>query len=65
MRRIPGSHAPNIKNSSSKHLSVFTKYRPIVRCVSGEMLQQWANANVKGASAEIKRRADKHAKAKS
>lgn len=62
MRRIPGSHAPNIKNRSSKHLSVFTKFKPIVRCVNGEILQRWANANVRGASAEIKRRAEKKSK---
>lgn len=62
MRRVPGSHAANIKNRSSKQLSVFTGFRPIVRCVNNETLQRWANNSARGASAEVKRRAEKRAK---
>lgn len=64
MRRIPGTHAPNVKNRSSKNLSCFTKMRPIVRCINTEQLNRWANANVTGAAKELSRRrakADKKA----
>ena len=59
MRRAAGSHAPNIKNRSSKHLSVFTKRKPIVRCVNNAQLEKWANLNIAGAYAELKRRQEK------
>ena len=53
MRRIPGDHAPNTKNRSSKHLSMLTKIRPMVRCMSNEALSK---GNVDRAAREIERR---------
>jgi hypothetical protein len=58
MRRLPGSHIPNIKNRSSKHLSWLTKIKPIVRSASNEQLQQWNNNNP-DVTREIQRRAKK------
>jgi hypothetical protein len=55
MVRTPGSHIPNIKNRSSKHLIPFTKIRPIVRCVSNEQLQKWNNGSYE-VTKEIQRR---------
>jgi len=54
MRRLPGEHAPNAKNRSSKHLTWLTKVRPLVRSLSNEAL---ANTNCDGAANEIARRA--------
>lgn len=53
-----------LKNRSSKdlHWLVGPGTKPIMRCVSGCQLQQWANQEVKGAIPEIKRRKDKRAK---
>ena len=62
MRRLPGSHVPNIKNRSSKQNTWLTKLRPIMRCVSNEQLNAWSNKNVVGAHAEITRRQTKRAK---
>lgn len=58
MRRLPGSHTPNIKNRSSKHLSWLTKIKPVVKCISNEQLQQWNNNNP-DVTREIQRRAKK------
>jgi hypothetical protein len=46
----------NIKNRSSKHFICLTKIKPIIRCISNEQLNDWANKNIVGAQAEIKRR---------
>lgn len=62
MVRLPGSHSPNIKNRSSKQYCWLTKMKPIVRCVSNEQLQQWANNNVPGANKELKRRQNRSTK---
>jgi hypothetical protein len=62
MRRLPGSHVPNVRNRSSKQNIWLTKLRPIMRCVSNEQLNDWSNRNVVGAHAEIKRRQEKRAK---
>ena len=61
MIRTPGSHAPNIKNRSSKNLIPLTKIRPIVRCVSNAQLQAWNNGDP-DVSKEIRRRTEKKAK---
>ena len=60
MVRIPGEHAPNIKNRSSKHLICLTKHRPYLRTVSNEELDKLAG--VPGAAKESKRRINKRAK---
>lgn len=39
MVRIPGGHAPNIKNRSSKHLIWFTKMKPALWSMGGEQLR--------------------------
>jgi hypothetical protein len=62
MRRLPGSHEPNNKNRSSKHLHWLTKIRPIVRCVSNEQLNKWAGKNSLNINAEIERRKKRRAK---
>lgn len=55
MIRTPGSHTPNVKNRSSKHLIPLTKHRPIVRCVSNAQLNAW-NTGDMDVSREIRRR---------
>lgn len=40
MIRTPGSHAPNIKNRSSKQNFKLTKHKPVVRSWSREMLNK-------------------------
>jgi hypothetical protein len=60
MQRLPGSHPPNIKNRSSKHLAWLTKMKPAIRSVSNEQLQQWSNNP--DAIKEIQRRAKKSKK---
>lgn len=62
MIRLPGSHVPNIKNRSSKHLFCLTKIKPILRCVNNELLTKMANNNISGAHNEIARRQKKRAK---
>lgn len=47
MRRLPGSHAPNIKNRSSKHLSWLTGIRPIYRSMSKAALEEIMKADSK------------------
>ncbi len=59
MRRIPGSHAPNIKNRSSKHLSWLTKMKPIVKSMSNEAL---AESKLPEAHKELNRRQKKREK---
>ena len=38
MRRLPGSHEPNNKNRSSKHLGWLTKIKPAIKSLSNEAL---------------------------
>jgi len=38
MRRLPGSHDPNNKNRSSKHLNLLTGLRPAIRSKSNKYL---------------------------
>ena len=59
MIRLPGSHAPNIKNRSSKHLGWLTKMKPIVRSLSNAALNE---LNTPAANKEKKRREVKRAK---
>lgn len=60
MVRIPGSHVPNIKNRSSKHLIPLTKVKPAVRSMSNAMLEEIAKGDGKHrcrvAEAELERR---------
>lgn len=60
MVRVPGEHAPNIKNRSSKHLICLTKNRPYIRSVNNELLEKLAGAP--GVAKEARRRANKRAK---
>jgi len=53
MTRIPGSHAPNIKNRSSKHLIILTKHKPAVKSMSNEELMKYTS---KEAADERRRR---------
>ena len=59
MVRVPGEHAPNVKNRSSKHLICLTKVRPIVRSMSNEALKAWFSSE---ARTELNRREKKRAK---
>ena len=49
MRRIPGTHVPNIKNRSSKQLIWFTKIKPVERSMSNEQLKDLSNKGYKPA----------------
>lgn len=60
MIRIPGSHMPNIKNRSSKHLIPLTKCKSVFKSMSNEELKKFS-AHPDGMK-EINRRAKKHAK---
>lgn len=68
MRRLPGSHPANIKNRSSKHLSLLIGHRPAVRSASNATLEEWARGDKNGknkcweAVNELNRRAKKRAK---
>ena len=66
MVRIPGSHVPNIKNRSSKHLIPFTKIRSIYRCLSNVVLEKMAKGDGKNknydAEKELNRRRRKRDK---
>lgn len=59
MVRIPGSHAPNVKNRSSKHLIWFTKMKPALWSMSGDQLRILSknyNGKFNCYEAELKRR---------
>ena len=47
MRRMPGTHVPNIKNRSSKQLIWFTKIRPVERSMSNEQLKDLSKKGYK------------------
>ena len=59
MRRIPGDHAPNAKNRSSKQLVGLTKHKSIYRCVSNAQLNEMVGT---AADAEKRRRAKRREK---
>lgn len=59
MRRLPGSHEPNNKNRSSKHLNWLTKQKSPYRSMSNEALAALNNTE---ALAERTRRAKKNEK---
>lgn len=65
MRRIPGSHAPNIKNRSSKQLIWFTKMKPITKSMSNECLKDLSKKGYKSADKELTRRLNKKSKEES
>lgn len=67
MVRIPGSHAPNIKNRSSKHLIPLTKCRSFFKTLSNAALEEMAKSDGKNngnydAQKELNRRHKKHDK---
>lgn len=53
MRRLPGSHEPNNRNRSSKHLDWLTGIKPVYRSMSNAEL---AATNGMAAKNEIDRR---------
>jgi len=53
MVRIPGEHAPNIKNRSSKNLILLTKVKPAEKSMSNEELMKYSS---RAAVKELKRR---------
>lgn len=59
MRRIPGTHVPNIKNRSSKQLIWFTKIKPVERSMSNEQLKDLSKKGYKLADKELTRRSNK------
>ena len=59
MRRIPGTHVPNIKNRSSKQLIWFTKIKPVERSMSNEQLKDLSKKGYKLADKELNRRSNK------
>lgn len=56
---MPGTHAPNIKNRSSKHLSWFTKIKPVERSMSNQQLRELSMKGYKLADKELTRRSNK------
>ena len=62
MRRIPGTHVPNIKNRSSKQLIWFTKIKPAERSMSNEQLKDLSKKGYKLADKELTRRSNKKTK---
>lgn len=63
MRRTAGTHMPNSKNRSSKHLNILIGTKSIYRCFNNTMLQNMANNGNSQASKELARRAKKAKKA--
>ena len=63
MRRIPGTHVPNIKNRSSKQLIWFTKIKPVERSMSNEQLKDLSKKGYKLADKELTRRSNNMKKA--
>lgn len=62
MRRLPGSHAPNSKNRSSKNLTWMTKIRPAIRSLNNATVRELANNGMQNAIAEMNRRDKCHDK---
>lgn len=59
MIQIPGTHVPPVKNRSSKQYYFLTKIKPVVKCVSNAVLEEWAKGTAPGVHKEIKRRKEK------
>lgn len=59
MRRMPGTHVPNIKNRSSKHLIWATKIKPAERSMSNQQLRELSMKGYKLADKELTRRSNK------
>ena len=59
MVRTPGSHMPNIKNRSSKHLIPLTKQKSVYRSMSNAALAECKDS---AARKEENRRAKKNSK---
>lgn len=59
MRRMPGTHVPNIKNRSSKHLIWATKIKPAERSMSNQQLMELSKKGYKLADKELTRRSNK------
>jgi len=47
MIRIPGSHVPNIKNRSSKHLKPLTGVKPVFKSMSNAALEEIVKSDAK------------------
>lgn len=62
MRRVAGSHAPNTKNRSSKHLSLLIGTKSVYRSMNHSMLNELDRKGDVKASKEIVRRQKKAAK---
>ena len=69
MRRLPGTHPANIRNRSSKHISLCgVGHKPVVRSASNAALEEMAKPDKKGrtmcleAERELTRRCKKRAK---
>lgn len=65
MRRLPGSHAPNSKNRSSKQLTWLTKMKPVIKSMSNEQLKLMSKKGYKPADVELNRRLNKKSKKES
>lgn len=63
MRRLSGTHVPNIKNRSSKQLSLLIGTKSIYRCMNNAMLKEFSSNGNPSASKELARRAKKNKKA--
>lgn len=59
MRRVSGSHAPNSKNRSSKHLTMLMGYKNIYRSMNNTMLKSLSSNGDFSASKEQERRIKK------
>lgn len=59
MRRVSGSHAPNSKNRSSKHLSLLMGYKNVYRSMNNAMLRELSGGEDWSARKEMNRRAKK------
>lgn len=56
---MPGTHVPNIKNRSSKHLIWATKIKPAERSMSNQQLMELSMKGYKLADKELTRRSNK------
>ena len=59
MRRVSGSHAPNSKNRSSKHLSLLMGYKNVYRSMNNSMLKELSSIDDWSARKEMNRRSKK------
>ncbi len=63
MRRTAGTHVPNSKNRSSKHLNILIGTKSVYRCLNNAMLKELSSSGNPQASKELARRAKKTKKA--